>query len=132
MENQYITIKGVYQDGQILPQSPFVPKGTYQVLITFLEPVEESETAVNVLMSQQEAHARLLEQLKITKREFEVLQLVQKGYSNARISTELELGDGTVRNYVTVLMDKIGGASRTELVAIAVEKGILELVKENN
>jgi DNA-binding NarL/FixJ family response regulator len=52
----------------------------------------------------------------IPPRELEVLKLLAKGYSNKEISETLYLSPGTVRNYVSSLLDFAGVRDRTQLV----------------
>lgn len=59
-----------------------------------------------------------LRQMAITAREMEVAQMLADGFTNAQIAKGLYLSEGTVRNYVSVLYDKLGvedraGAMRT-------------------
>lgn len=51
----------------------------------------------------------------LTDREFEILKLIGDGMSNREISARLFLSDGTVRNYVTGLLEKLGLRDRTQL-----------------
>lgn len=51
----------------------------------------------------------------ITEREFEILKFIGEGLSNREISTKLYLSDGTVRNYVTGLLEKLELRDRTQL-----------------
>lgn len=51
----------------------------------------------------------------LTPRELEVTKLVSKGYNNKRISTELFLSEGTVKNYVSRILDKLQLENRTDL-----------------
>lgn len=51
----------------------------------------------------------------LTARENEILQLIVKGRSNHEIATQLNLAEGTVKNYVSVIMEKCGARNRTEL-----------------
>lgn len=53
--------------------------------------------------------------IALTERELEVLKLLGAGYSNKEISGELFLSDGTVRNYVTTLLEKLELRDRTQL-----------------
>lgn len=55
------------------------------------------------------------EEMGITKREFEIMSLVGDGLSNKEISKNLFLGEGTVRNYITVLLEKLNLRDRTQL-----------------
>ncbi len=52
---------------------------------------------------------------KLTPREMEILQGVGEGKSNKEISRALFLGEGTVRNYITKLLDKLELRDRTQL-----------------
>jgi DNA-binding NarL/FixJ family response regulator len=51
----------------------------------------------------------------ITDKEREILTLVAAGRSNKEIAAELFLGEGTVRNYLSSLLDKLGLRDRTQL-----------------
>ena len=62
----------------------------------------------------------------LSKRELEILRLLQKGYTNIKIAKELELGDGTVRNYVSSIIEKLKAPNRTGAVTKAIELGLLE------
>lgn len=56
----------------------------------------------------------ILEQL--TKRERDVFELLVQGCTNAQIANQLFLSNGTVKNYVSVIYDKIGMNDRTALI----------------
>lgn len=51
----------------------------------------------------------------LNSRELEVLALVANGYSNKEIAERLYLSEGTVRNYVTALLEKLQVRDRTQL-----------------
>lgn len=53
--------------------------------------------------------------LNITEREFEILKLIGEGLSNKEIATKLYLSEGTVRNYITELLNKLNLRDRTQL-----------------
>ncbi len=53
--------------------------------------------------------------LGLTERELEVLTLIAQGKSNKEIASELFLGEGTVRNYTTTLLEKLDLRDRTQL-----------------
>ncbi len=48
-----------------------------------------------------------------------------QGLTNARISAELHLSEGTVRNYLLEAIGKVGATNRVEAARIAQEKGWL-------
>jgi two-component system response regulator DesR len=61
----------------------------------------------------------------LTERERGVLRLSADGRSAASIGLELGLTDGTVRNYLSEAIGKLGAANRVEAARIAREKGWL-------
>ncbi|SEO16210.1 two-component system, NarL family, response regulator DegU [Amphibacillus marinus] len=58
----------------------------------------------------------------LSKREWEVLQLLVKGYSNVRIANELFLSDKTVKNYVSSILNKLEVPDRTNAVLKALKE----------
>lgn len=59
----------------------------------------------------------------LTKREQEVLRLVAKGKTMKEVSRELYLSSGTVRNYMSEIISKLGANNRITAISIAEEKG---------
>jgi DNA-binding NarL/FixJ family response regulator len=51
----------------------------------------------------------------LSEREFDILKLIGEGLSNREISIKLFLSEGTVRNYVTELLEKLEFRDRTQL-----------------
>jgi two-component system response regulator DevR len=68
----------------------------------------------------------------LTSQELAVLALVADGLTNRQIAIKLFLGEGTVRNYVSSLLAKIGASNRAEAAAYAVKHNIRELVPRTN
>ena len=52
---------------------------------------------------------------QIGEREYEVIELVAGGYSNKEIAKQLFLSEGTVRNYLSTILDKLDLRDRTQL-----------------
>ena len=61
----------------------------------------------------------------LTVREREVLRAAAEGSANAEIAAALQLSEGTVRNYLSTIIQKTGARNRSEAVRIAREKGWL-------
>lgn len=51
----------------------------------------------------------------ISEKERDIMEAVASGMSNKEIAAELFLGEGTVRNYISTLLDKLGLRDRTQL-----------------
>jgi DNA-binding NarL/FixJ family response regulator len=61
---------------------------------------------------------------ELTRREFEVLQLLAQGRSNNTIAERLFVSEKTIRNHLSVIFDKLGVGSRTEAIVLAHRNGI--------
>ena len=61
----------------------------------------------------------------ITRRQYDVLQLLAKGYSNKQIATCLFLTEHTVKAHISALFTTLQASNRTECVQIATRQGML-------
>ncbi|MFT5195362.1 MAG: DNA-binding NarL/FixJ family response regulator [Cellvibrionaceae bacterium] len=61
----------------------------------------------------------------LTDREIEILSLVAKGFSNPEISRKLHLAEGTVKNYVSGIIQKLDVRDRVQAAVQAREMGII-------
>jgi DNA-binding NarL/FixJ family response regulator len=89
------------------------PAVTQRVFQEVRRAVKEEEAAAFANLSQQEKH---------------VLALVSEGKTNREIAAALYLGEGTVRNYVSSILSKLGVSNRAEAAAYAVEHSLKEYI----
>lgn len=61
----------------------------------------------------------------LSERERQILALVAQGKSNPQIGAELHLAEGTVKNYVTSILQKTGTQDRTEAAVRARSLGLI-------
>jgi DNA-binding NarL/FixJ family response regulator len=61
----------------------------------------------------------------LSEREHDILVLMSQGLSNREIATQLALAEGTVKNYVTGILQKLGVRDRTQAALRAKELGII-------
>ena len=87
------------------------PAVTQRVFQEVRRAVKEEEALAFANLSQQEKH---------------VLLLVSEGKTNREIAKSLFLGEGTVRNYVSSILSKLGVSNRAEAAAYAVEHNLKE------
>jgi DNA-binding NarL/FixJ family response regulator len=87
------------------------PAVTQRVFQKVRRAVKEEEASAFASISQQERH---------------VLLLVSEGKTNREIARSLYLGEGTVRNYVSSILSKLGVSNRAEAAAYAVEHNLRE------
>ncbi|HOE03446.1 MAG TPA: response regulator transcription factor [Anaerolineaceae bacterium] len=85
------------------------PAVTQRVFQEVKRAVREEEASAFANLSQQEKH---------------VLLLVSEGRTNREIAKSLFLGEGTVRNYVSSILSKLGVSNRAEAAAYAVEHSL--------
>ena len=89
------------------------PAVTQRVFQEVRRAVKEEEASAFTHLSQQEKH---------------VLLLVSEGKTNREIAKALFLGEGTVRNYVSSILSKLGVSNRAEAAAYAVEHNLREYI----
>jgi two-component system, NarL family, response regulator LiaR len=63
--------------------------------------------------------------LDLTEREREVLALMIEGLNNTQIAGRLTVSPSTVKSHVSNILSKLGVASRTEAVSLALRSGIV-------
>ena len=68
---------------------------------------------------------RAREIARLTSRELEVMRRVAEGFTNAQIAEELRLGVKSVETYRSRVMEKLRLASRSALVRLALDCGVL-------
>jgi DNA-binding NarL/FixJ family response regulator len=89
------------------------PAVTQRVFQEVRRAVKEEEASAFAHLSQQEKH---------------VLLLVSEGKTNREIAKALFLGEGTVRNYVSSILSKLGVSNRAEAAAYAVGHNLREYI----
>jgi two-component system NarL family response regulator len=100
-----------------------------QELLDGLRSVLVGGIAIGPLVAQ-----RVAERMKhraLTPREEEILRQMMLGLSNKGIALRLNVAVGTVKTHVKSVLEKLNAASRTEAVAIAQRRGILQDERES-
>ncbi|WP_426423547.1 response regulator transcription factor [Bradyrhizobium genosp. A] len=67
------------------------------------------------------------EDIALTQRELDVLALMAEGSSNKMIARQLNISVHTVKFHVGSLLDKLDATGRTDAVAHAARRGVIEL-----
>jgi DNA-binding NarL/FixJ family response regulator len=62
----------------------------------------------------------------LTEREMQILKCLSRGLSNAEISKELFLSEGTVRNYISGILEKLEVDDRTQAAVLALRYGLVD------
>ena len=100
----------------------YILKQNYESIVPSLVAVEHGqnvygEEIVNKLPTISHNNVKKsAEEFGIIEKEKEIIDLVSKGLSNKEIASEMYLSEGTVRNYLSVILDKLNLRDRTQLV----------------
>ena len=94
-------------------------------------PIEDLVNSIRIIMDGRRIYAPELvdfvyeddSENPLTERESQVLELVAEGKTTKEIAAELFLSAGTVRNYISTILDKLGVGNRIEAIARFKEKG---------
>jgi two-component system response regulator DesR len=92
-------------------------------------PSDELANSIRVIMDGRRVYAPELVDLAfdnknpLTNREKQVMELISDGKSTSEIAKELSLTNGTVRNYISVILDKLEVGNRIEAISKFREKG---------
>ena len=92
-------------------------------------PSEELANSIRVIMDGRRIYAPELvdmayeEENPLTDRESQVLELIANGKNTKEIASELFITTGTVRNYISVILDKLDVGNRIEAISRFKEKG---------
>ncbi|MDV2685727.1 response regulator transcription factor [Alkalihalophilus lindianensis] len=92
-------------------------------------PSEELANSIRIIMDGRRIYAPELIDLAyddknpLTNREKQVMELIAEGKSTNEIASELYLTNGTVRNYISVILDKLDVGNRIEAISRFKEKG---------
>ena len=94
-------------------------------------PIEELVNSIRIIMDGRRIYAPELvdfvyeddSENPLTERESQVLELVAEGKTTKEIAAELFLSAGTVRNYISTILDKLGVGNRIEAISRFKEKG---------
>ncbi|KAB7706174.1 response regulator [Bacillus aerolatus] len=92
-------------------------------------PSEELASSIRSIMAGRRIYAPELmddfysEENPLTDREKEVLELVADGKNTKEIADQLNIKNGTVRNYISTIFDKLEVKNRIEAISQSKEKG---------
>jgi two-component system NarL family response regulator len=96
-----------------------------EALMDSIRRVHAGQTCVPVDLA-----AKLAERVSgetLSAREIDVLKLMAKGKSNKEIGSALFISEGTVKSHVKAIFAKMNVVSRTEAVATATRRGLIQL-----
>ena len=66
------------------------------------------------------------EDMKLTPRELDVLGCLAEGLNNVEIASQLYVSEGSVKQYLSHIGDKLGVRSRTQILVLAIRKRLID------
>lgn len=105
--------------GYVLKSSPA------ETLLNAIRTAREGRVTPDNAVAQQLAKRVFFQDL--SDREIEVLRQLALGARNKEISVKLSIAEGTVKNHVNNILEKLGVTDRTQAVTVAAQRGIIDL-----
>lgn len=134
-----IILTSFHDDAHIFPA---IKAGALSYLLKDVSPKELAEAIRRTMQSEAVLHpkvaARLVSEVRanhaaqtspfaeLSDREYEVLQLIATGISNAQIAERLVLSEKTIKSYVSNILAKLQLADRTQAAVLAWREGIVQ------
>lgn len=87
--------------------------------------VLEDQVAANILPKLMNHRAPEEVDASLTPRELDIICRIGEGRSNREISEELALSVGTVKNHISIILDKLALRDRTQIAIYAIRHGLV-------
>jgi len=121
----YDTDEEIYQAIRAGAKGYLLKDAPLEELLDSVRRVHAGETCIPLALGAKLASRMSGEAL--TSREVDVLRLVARGRSNKEIGTELFISETTVKTHVRGIFAKLNVMSRTEAIAEANKRGLIQL-----
>ena len=92
----------------------------------------EPSVASKLMHHMNKRSAQTEPEVKFSKREKQVLDLLAVGHTNREIGSRLFISESTVKFHVHAVLNKLDAANRTEAVAIAAQNGMISLRSDDH
>jgi DNA-binding NarL/FixJ family response regulator len=138
-----IAIRSEFTDARIIMLTTFegdveiqraLEAGAYGYMLKSMPPRDLIEMIRHVHLGKKRVPAEIAAHLaehfsdeSLTERELDVLRHIAGGNRNRDIAERLFISEETVKVHIRHIMEKLGAADRTQAVAIAVRRGIVQL-----
>nr|WP_025704981.1 response regulator transcription factor [Paenibacillus graminis] len=90
------------------------------------------ERVITARAQQKDSISPQNEAARLTDKETLILQAVARGFKSKVIAIDMGISERTVKAHLTTIYNKLGVDSRSQAVAVALERGILDQTKGNN
>ncbi len=121
----YDTDEDIYQGLQAGARGYLLKDATTAELIEAIQQVSKGKRSLPAKVAD-----KLVERMEadeLTPREKEVLALMVKGSSTAKLAATLHLSEGTVKFHINNIFQKLGVSDRAQAIVVALRRGIIRL-----
>jgi two-component system NarL family response regulator len=125
VQTTYDTDEEIYQAMRAGARAYLLKDAPLEELLDCIRKVHAGETWIPPALS-----AKLAARVSgdaLTSREIDVLKLLAQGRSNKEIGSDLFIREATVKSHVRSMFTKLHVMSRTEAIAVANQRGLLQL-----
>ena len=125
VQTTYDTDEEIYQAIRAGARAYLLKDAPLEELLACIRKVHLGETCIPPALS-----AKLAARVSgdaLTSREIDVLKLLAKGRSNKEIGSDLFVSEATVKSHVRSIFTKLHVMSRTEAIAVASQRGLLQV-----
>ena len=125
IQTTYDTDEEIYQAIKAGAKGYLLKDAPLEELFDSIRKVHAGETCIPPALGAKLASRMSGEAL--TRREIDVLELLARGRSNKEIGTDLFVSETTVKTHVRSIFSKLNVMSRTEAIAAANKRGLIQL-----
>jgi DNA-binding CsgD family transcriptional regulator len=113
----------VWLESKANPAAPFLRRRAGRSLV--VRRMNDGERSILFLSPKSDtiSHADT-QQLGLTRREAEIVELLTEGLTSKRIATRLEISPRTVDKHIATILDKLGVRTRLEAVSLLAQHGL--------
>lgn len=69
---------------------------------------------------------KTIKEYDLSEKDLKLIELISEGYSNKEIADEVFLQEGTIKNNISVILQKTGLRDRTQLLSFAFKNGLVK------
>jgi DNA-binding NarL/FixJ family response regulator len=126
-EDDRLMLAGVAAGAQGFALKDISPEDLHKAIVGLargehmLQPVSPTDL---VLEADDDAPRLRIDRKDFSERELQILKLLMCGYTNKEIAAAVHLAVGTVRNRVSIILEKLAARDRTQAVVNAIRAGI--------
>lgn len=119
-----LTIKILYKGMSVIPYDSFKSHKSANSKEMSNDSIDNTTNSNEESLHHVEAISKKASDIGLTPRELEVVRLIVDGKNNREISESLFISEGSVKNVISIILDKVKVKDRTQLAVFAVKNNL--------